>query len=273
MDLSGFFHESETLLETHSWTLVRHDSDVISIEAIAEMLADGIIKLLCRGRPQHYRAWRQCKDNGMLLSGSSREAIAAFIRQGLGLPEEPIIQDHLGGFVAEYLWYFLSHEINRVEIIRIEYPRFAPTDHGDDGLIIHRMPDGYLVFRLWEIKKYTGDSLVANTVNTAYRQLNAKATEYLIRYTSIGQELENIELADFYSRLIEIWINAGPSVAAGVSVVTFLRCVTCQCFTHFGNRFQRFTGPVRLQGLLMVIGDFSYFARKVKKSRRVCGTL
>ncbi len=95
MELGDFFEPSETIAETHSWTLLRHDSDVFRSEILAEILADRIIQLLCRGCPQHYRAWRQCIDGDSSLSDASRSAISVFIRRGLGLPEEPNPPNHL----------------------------------------------------------------------------------------------------------------------------------------------------------------------------------
>jgi hypothetical protein len=206
-------------------------------------------------------------DSDSSLPSASRSAISAFIRRGLGLPEEHNPQDHLEGFIAEYLWYFLSLDVSCEEVVRIEPPSFAPTDPGGDGLAIHRIPTiptGYLMFRLWEIKKCTGDSPVSDTINIAYGQLNTKATEYLARYTTIGQELEDAELADLYSRLIELWIDAEPAAAAGVAIATSQHRIPSRCFTTFGEKFPRFINPVRLRGMLTAIGDFSSFAENVR---------
>lgn len=264
MELGDFFEPSETIAETHSWILLRHDSDVFRSEILAEILADSIIRLLCRGCPHHYQAWRQCMDSESSLSGASRSFISASIRRGLGLPEEHRSQNHLEGFIAEYLWYFLSlGAVFCEEVVRIEPPGFAPTDPGGDGLVIHRVSAGYLMFRLWEIKK-SGSALVRDAVNVAYGQLDRKATEYLARYTAIGQELDDVELAEFYGQLIDLWVDAMPGAAAGVSVATSLDCAFSECFTTFGERFPRFVDPVRLRGMLTAIGDFSAFAENVR---------
>jgi hypothetical protein len=129
----------------------------------------------CVACPRHYQAWKQRLEGGPPPSGSSKDALNAFIKPVFGLPENPdvIPPDHLEGFVAEQLWYFLSLEVPPEEIVRIERPGFLPTDPGGDGLVIHRVSAGYLMFRLWEIKKCTGDSGVSSTVNTAYNQLNS----------------------------------------------------------------------------------------------------
>ena len=219
MRLGDFFRSSETIAETHSWTLVSHDPTSSPEDALARALADRIMEHRCRGCPHHYRAWKQHVDGGLSPSGASKAALNAFIEPVFGLPKNPyaIPQDHLEGFVAEQLWYFLSLEAPPEEfVIRVEPPGFASTDPGGDGLVIHRVLDRCLMFRLWEIKKCTGASTVSSTVNTAYNQLNAQATEYLARYTAIGQELPDAELAEFYGQLIELWVEARPEAAAGV---------------------------------------------------------
>lgn len=266
MKLSDFFKSVETNAETHSWTLVNQDSHKSPIEALASALADRIMEHRCIACPCHYKAWKQHVEGGPPPGGSSKDALIAFIKPAFGLPTdpEPVLPDHLEGFVAEQLWYFLSLEVPLEEIVRIERPGFLATDPGGDGLVIHRVRAGHLMFRLWEIKKCTGDSPVSATVNTAYNQLNSKATEYLARYTAIGQELPNAELAEFYGQLIDFWVEARPEAAAGVSVTTSTEHAPQQCFTTFGQQFPRFVNPVRLRGMLTAIENFPAFAVKVR---------
>jgi len=267
MRLSDFFQSSETVVETHSWTLVSHDPTSSPEDALARALADKIMEHQCRGCPHHYQAWKQRVDGGPPPSGTSRKALVeAFIGPVFGLPDNPdtVPLDHLEGFVSQMLWYFLYLESPPDELVRVEPPGFRSTDPGGDALAIHRMHEGYLMFRLWEMKKCTGASTVSSTVNTAYNQLNAKATEYLARYTAIGQELPDPDLADFYGQLIELWIEARPEAAAGVSVATSSDHIPRRCFTTFGKHFPGFVDPVRLRGMLTAIGDFSAFALKVR---------
>lgn len=268
MSLSDFFQATETVFETHSWTLVSHDPTASPEDALARALADRIMEHQCRGCPHHYEAWKQHVDGGPPPSGASRKALVeAFIGPVFGLPDDPdtVPLDHLEGFVGQMLWYFLYLESPPEEVVRVEPPGFRVTDPGGDALAIHRMREGYLMFRLWEMKKCTGASPVSSTVNTAYNQLSAKATEYLARYTVIGQELPDPELARFYGQLIELWIEARPEAAAGVSVATSLDHIPQRCFTTFGEHFPGLTDPVRLRGMLTAIGDFSAFALKVRE--------
>ena len=262
------FFTSEKVEATHSWTLARHSDTSSNVDDLAHLLAELIMGHRCRGCPQYYRMWKQRLDGGKGLSSPAAEALSAFIKPVFGLPENPdsVDRDHMEGYVAEYLWYFLSLDgLAGGNIVRIEPPGFTATDPGGDGLIIHHHASANLMFRLWEIKKCTGDSKVSHTVGNAYRQLDAKATEYLARYTAIGQEIADTALSDFYGQLVDLWIDAKPEAAAGVSVATSLARCPNRCFTTFGKNFPRFTDPIRLRGMLTAIADFPKFANKVRE--------
>jgi len=268
MGLSELFRSSETQAETHSWHLVSHDPAIQPVDALATALAERIMEHRCRGCPHHYEAWQTRVLGGSAVPESSRDALRAFIKPVFGVPEdsESVSQDHMEGFVAQYLWYFLAMEMPSGEPVqRVEPPGFAATDPGGDGLVIHRIDQGYLMFRLWEIKKRVGQGSVSSTVSRAYRQLGTKATEYLARYTVIGQELDDPELADFYGQLIDLWVDARPEAAAGVCVATSLDHVPSRCFTTFGRRFPEFVEPIRLRGMLTAVGDFSDFTMRVRQ--------
>lgn len=269
MKLSDYFLASENSASTHSWTLAKHDdTGDLSVEDLAKFLAELIMEHKCRGCPQKYNLWKQHLDGGAEPSGTAREALKAFIEPVFGLPENPdfVQQDHIEGHVAEYLWYFLSLEgLTGKNVVRVEPPGFAPTDPGGDGLIIHGSTNTVLMFRLWEIKKCSGTSTVSSAVGSAYKQLDARATKYLARYTAIGQEISNPRLADFYGQLVDLWIDAKPEASAGVSIATCVTRIPARCFTTFGNRFPQFINPVRLRGMLIAIQEFPTFANKVRE--------
>ncbi|HEY44941.1 MAG TPA: hypothetical protein G4O11_13255 [Anaerolineae bacterium] len=274
MRLTDFFQATVTVADTHTWTLVSHDpASVLPQDALAEALADRIMEHQCRGSPHHYHAWRKRVDGGPHPSDAAEKALReAFIGPIFGLPEnlDSVPTDHLEGYISQMLWYFLYLESPPEEIVRIEPPGFKSTDPGGDALAIHRVPGEYLMFRLWEIKKYTGDPVTSGTsvssaVNDAFGQLNAKALEYLARYTAIGQELSDPELEQFYGQLVDLWLDAGREAAAGVSVSTSLCNIPRRCFTTFGHHFPRFVDPVRLRGMLTAVGDFTEFSFKVRE--------
>ena len=272
MRLSDFFQLVETRTATHTWALVTHDPAMLPEDALAQALAEKIVMHQCRGSLHHYEAWKQRVENGVPLPESSRKALReAFIGPVLGIPEEPdaIPPDHLEGYVSQMLWYFLYLESPPEEIVRFEPPGFKSTDPGGDALAIHRVQNEYLMFRLWEIKKFTGapqsSTSVNSTVNRAYKQLNTKALEYLARYTAIGQEISDPNLSDFYGQLVDLWSEARKEASAGVSVVTSSAHVPEQCFTTFGQHFPKFVNPVRLRGMLTAVENFSSFALKVRE--------
>lgn len=266
MKVSEHFRETNNLAETHTWVLVSHDDSMAPIDSLTETLSDRIMEHRCIGCPRHYQKWKERVKGGPPLTTTASAALRSFIRPVFGLPDKAIPLDHLEGAVAQYLWFFLVLEMPSEQLVRIERPGFEAIDHGGDGMVVHRMEAGHLMFRLWEIKKCTGESPVSSTINIAYKQLNTKATEYLARYTTIGQELPDPDLSEFYGRLVDLWIEAAPQAAAGVAVAVNKAGVPLTCFTTFGNQFPRFTAPKRLRGMLTAIDDFPGFAIKVQQA-------
>jgi hypothetical protein len=264
MKLSDHFQQKENSENTHTWVLISHDKEMAPIDSLASCLADKIVEIRCIRCEHHYNTWKERASGGSPLSPSSAAALTAFIKPIFGLENEPKPESHLEGAVAQYLWYFLTLEASSE--LTVERPGFEATDHGGDGMAIHRTQEGHLMFRLWEIKKCTGESPVSSTVNTAYNQLNSKATEYLARYMATGQETSDAELSEFYGKLVDLWIDASPEAAAGVSVATNKNNVPMTCFTTFGDQFPRFKIPKRLRGMLTAIEDFPEFSSKVQRA-------
>ena len=134
--------------------------------------------------------------------------------------------------------------------------------------MMHRLSDGTLRFQLWEIKKYvqrTVDTATAanSVISRAYQQLEDNALEYLARYTAIGQELDP-ELEDFFGRLVELWIDADPSAAAGVSLNTTVNLIPPSTFHDFGAKFPKLVNPIRLCGMIAAVEDFTLFSTMVR---------
>lgn len=265
MGLIDYFDLIKTTASTHTWSLVSHKPEILPIDALAKALAELIMRQRFISCPHHFEAWQLRTNGGPSHSSKIEAALKAFIKPTVGLPKKEIPINHLEGFVSEYLWYFLSLEMASGDIVKIEPPSFRVTEPGGDGLIIHRLSDGKLQFRLWEIKKCTGSNTVSSTIGNAYKQINNKATEYLAKYTMIGQENSDPELKAFYGKLVDYWIDSSPEAAAGVSVTIPKEKVPKRCFTTFGGRFPKLVDPVRLQGMINAIDDFSSFALKVRE--------
>lgn len=269
MKLRDCFLEAVNAESTHEWVLVSHNHKISPLDALAECLADKIMSDRCQACPDHYKAWKKRISDGTQLPPTSYEILSkGFIKPAFGLPNSPsqLPADHLQGLVSQYIWYFLILESDAEKIERVEPPGFAATDHGADGMVIHRLIDGRLMFRLWEIKKCTGTSPVSSTVNTAYNQLKERAYEYLARYTAIGQELPDKELSEFYGRLPDLWAARSSEAAAGIAVTLNFDNIPATCFTTFGDQFPEFLDPKRLRGMLTALQDFPSFSERVQEA-------
>jgi hypothetical protein len=269
MALSDYFELTENPAETHTWVLRQRTDEPAPVQALANELADLIVQHRTHRTPQHYAAWRTRFDGGMAPARASATFLRALLRPAVGMRDDDpqFSTEHLEGFVSEHLWYFLAKEAAEWEYVaRIEPPSFSVTDQGGDALIIHELAAGRYMFRLWEIKKLTGKGEVSDTVGRAYTQLDSRAMEYLARYVAREKALDDAALEDFYGRLMDLWTDADPAAAAGVAVSTSCEKIPDRCFTTFGERFPRFTNPVRLRGMLTAVGDFSAFAKLVQEA-------
>jgi hypothetical protein len=263
--LESFTHTPHAK-STHTWTLQLHDTAIADANTLGSVLADRIIELQCRGAPHLFIAWRSRADGGGPLNIQTRLALEAFVAPAFGLPGSPAPLDHMEGFVAEHLWHALVFDGAAADgVVHLEPPSFRPTSPGGDGLVVHAHAGGGFSFRLWELKKCTGQQTVSGTISSAYRQLDASAAKYLAEYTAVGQRLDNPDLASFFSQLVELWLRSDARAAAGVAVHTsVVNLPGGQCFTTFGRRFPTFTNPVRLRGLVTAVDDFSAFAELVR---------
>jgi hypothetical protein len=272
MKISDSFQIVMTLESDYKWVLAGHDISKSAEDELAENLAVRIMEHRLRGCPHHFVAWQNKCTTGNPLSPTSQSALVAFTEKAFGLPSNPtsIASDHLEGLISQYLWYFLCLETADEPIVHNIPPGFKATDPGGDALIIHRLNTGDLMFRLWEIKKFiqrsdNSTTSANSTLTDAYQQLEAKAHEYLARYTSFGQELDP-ELKDFFGLLIDMWEDAKPEAAAGVALNTSRTLIPTKNFENLPLRFSRFVSPVRLMGMISAVDDFATFAIKVRRA-------
>ena len=186
-------------------------------------------------------------------------AIRAFLRRGLGTPEEPGNQDHLEGLVAEHLWHMAQTFLPAdVPIVYLSRPKFDPTAPGADGLVV--FGSTALRFRLWEIKK--AGAQLASTISKAYRQLSTEGDVYLAQLTGIAQEQGRPELLPFFSQLVDLWLDGSPEAAAGVAVA--ISAAPTNCFGTMPTRLGNLGGAVPHRGLVVAIDDYPEFCRTVR---------
>jgi hypothetical protein len=120
------------------------------------------------------------------------------------------------------------------------------------------------MFRLWEIKKFTGAGSINGTITTAYIQLQTRALRYLVRYSVMGQHSPNQEVVKLCAGLVDHWITGSAQAAAGVGVAASIKAIPKSCFAKFGKAFPLLTKPRRLRGFVAGTADFSGFAVAVR---------
>ena len=205
----------------------------------------------CRGGPEHVEP---------VLT-----AIRTLVESAVGLPDRARPADQVEALVAEHLWFFLVNVNRQADgIVSVEGPALDVTEPGGDGLVIYKDPGGQFQFRLWEIKKHTAHSRMSGTVGRAYTQLSTRATQYLAKYSLVGQHDPDQALGRFYGRLLELWVQADPAAAAGVAIATSHTSVPGKCFQTFATRFPDFASPPRLRGLVASFSDLPRVAERVK---------
>lgn len=196
--------------------------DVEAAEEAAATIAKGIARRRIVNARLH-GVWldQLSVDDGTTPSATDVQVFVAGLLQNVGTPEEPADRKHLHGLVAEEIWLQLVPQRNEEGLglpIRVEGHDWSVTDPGGDGLTVYRTAAG-LAFRLWESKYHDANDPVRDTVNGACRQVRDHATSYLARFSLIAQRIADDEhLADFYSRLPQLWVDRDPSAGVGVVV-------------------------------------------------------
>lgn len=252
------------------WHLGKLDSDRdAELGQAACSVADGTMRWRCRGARQTYEAWRTAVTSGVALEGKDREKVVPFVQTLFGLPGRARPDEHARGWLAEYVWYQLSAELDDVpeRLIRLEGPSFHATEPGGDGLAVWaRVADGLLAFCIWEIKSHIGAAGISSTVGRAYRQIGTRATEYLAKLTGIEAVARaDPALDELYAGLVDLWVDCSDRAGAGVAVVTHAHLAPARCFSTMYHHFPGRTSPGQLQGLVAAIGDFATFTRDVRE--------
>lgn len=266
MPLNPHFNTTSTTISGYVWIKQAH-GNIASQQTLADQLAVQIMQ--SKLPPHQYNAWLKKRNNGIVNTAIMAHALEATLFNCIGLQANPKPDDHRQGWVAEHLWYFLvrgSYQPPNTE--RLFDVSISSTDPGGDGLVIHRTPAGTLLFRLWEIKKITGQTVTVNSViSGASDQLQEKGRFYLSRYVINAQQVElPQELRQFIDQLMEKWIDQGEDASAGITVVSSSTKLTNPSFATLATRFPKFAANSTLEGRTIELTDFDDFCRLVCES-------
>ncbi|MFD7757242.1 hypothetical protein [Streptomyces sp. NPDC059757] len=238
--------------------------------AAAWIIADEIMRSRTDLDTDSYQIWRDATLGGAKLTGVNRARVHAHAYAVFDAAAVQSKGSHgLAGYVGEWLWYLNTRDLPPVPGYSVEIltsPGPTVTDSGGDGLIIHRV-DGSsrgFVFRLWEMKKYSGEANNAqSTIRGAWKQLNTKGARYLAQM-SWGDKYLTPDTRTFVSSLVVQWAEAAPSGSGGVSVALNASATPTKAFHLSHDHFTTHIHPGALQGLVVAIDDLEGFAREVR---------
>jgi len=234
--------------------------------AAAWIIADEIMLARTDLDTVAYELWREAVLAGEELVGQGWEHVLSYAA--------PVFEanDSTGvtGYVGEWLWYLSTRDLvpepgRSVEIL--DPPSSTVTDSGPDGLIIHRVEGSALgfVFRLWEMKKFTGSAAKpSDTIRGAWQQLNANGARYLGQMAWGGRLLAP-DVRVFVSSLVRQWVTAQESGNGGVSLALNATDTPETAFDRSHKHFTTHTHPGALQGLVVAVDDLEDFAQDVRE--------
>lgn len=262
MALCEHFEENYHERDHYRWNLHEALLTEGNVNQIAHSLVEAFIRHWCTD--ELVGAWIERHSGGPPHETSTREALEAYIAPSFGLPPDgdPKTQDQVEGAVAEHLWYYLYRQ-SAASYEHLEPPDLDPTSGGGDSISVHRCNEG-LSFRLWEIKKCTAQRL-SPTLTGAYDQIQDRGSRYLAQMSTIGQEVQDDQIAQLFSRLPVLWADSSPKASVGVSVAIPNRLQPDECFTNLPDEFPELGVRSSLQGVLKVVGDYSNFVRIVQE--------
>lgn len=263
MSFERFFQRDHHAEAEHAWDVCSHE-DGCDAGDIAAEVASEVVRIRCSGVKGLHASWIARRGGGIHTLQGADVMLPAFLRPSFGIPASPLPDEHLQGAVGEMVWYLLVRDfVHEPAIAHIVEPSVSPLDHGGDGFVVHRLDDGGLMFRLWEVKKSTGGP-VSSTVSTAYAQLDERAPEYLARLIPQEQRNPDPDVRDLVSRSIIEWERGGEEASAGIAVTLSKADLPSQCFTTMPKRFDRMRSPNRLRGLLAGLDDLATFSERVR---------
>lgn len=242
---------------------------------MAWMVAQAVMRQRCGPAQKAFLTWRSATLVGEKLTGLDRELVLAFASPVFKPQDDPDTDPHHGvpGHVGEWLWYLLALEQPDLPTRALEClaePKDTVTDSGGDGLVIYRVPEAphpEFLFRLWEMKKYTGhENSVTDTIRGAWDQLAEHGTRYVTSQIAWAYKHVSPDAGDFVSQLAELWLTGHPNVGAGVGVATNASAVPQRrAFTRSHERIPRLSHDGQLDGMIIAVDDFTDFATHVQE--------
>ncbi|SCF57865.1 hypothetical protein GA0115256_103515 [Streptomyces sp. DconLS] len=244
--------------------------------AMAWIVAEAVMRQRCGPSPTAFPAWERATLAGRKLQGVEREVVLSFAEPVFKPQEKATAEEHHGvpGYVGEWLWYLLALEQPDLPDRVREYlaePSLTVTDSGGDGLVIHRVGGAVasaLMFRLWEMKKYTGGrDQISGTIKGAWDQLASSGTRYLAAQMGWAYKHVAGDVGAFVSMLPDLWANGDSRGGAGVSVATNSSATPQRrAFSRSHERIPRLKHAGQLQGLIIAVDDFAGFAAQVQET-------
>lgn len=195
--------------------------------AVAWIVAEAVMRQRCGPVVKAFAAWRSFKLSGTALSDVGQQWVTAFAEPVFKPSKATEVPQGVPGHVGEWLWYLLALESADVPTRVKEYqavPKDYVIDAGADGLVIYRSNNGTgpeLLFRLWEMRKYTGgQESISGTVTGAWQQLSKHGTRCVISQVAWADKHVSGDVGAFVSQLPELRLTGDVSSGAGVSVAT-----------------------------------------------------
>lgn len=244
-------------------------TDQAKLQAAALLVADAHMRMRSETAPA-YELWRNRVASGAPHpGGTDRQRIEPFVEDAFGLPERPLPDSQVEGYVAQVLWHQIISELamspdGEAHLRHLEDVGFSVLEPGGDGLAVYETKDGALRFRLWEIKKHATARHVSATIAQACDQLSLRGRAYLAKLTGIGKGYTG-DLGLLYASLVDLWLDAAPVAGVGVAIATSESHVPKRgAFGGLTGRFPQFDQAGQREGLFAAIGDFPAFARAVR---------
>lgn len=230
---------------------------------LVEAIAIGLVAYRLRQRPRAFRAWLLALRGGS-LPDRHKPLIRQFIGSAFGEPSKSKPLNHLYGFVAEHI---LTELLKVVDYglgtpVHLEQHEWSVTDPGGDSVAVYHMETD-LHFRIWESKATTGATVNPKTVvGEASSQLDLRAWEYLARWSTVAQRMDDENLATFFVQMPDLWSNGDPRAGAGVAIATHVTKPTDACFAGLVGKFN--LPDCNKHGSLLLATDFAALAQSVR---------